>query len=133
LILAPLVFLSGCIPYVSTSVKSPAIYGRVVDAATKAPIPGATVAFVEKPSIGCQTSADGSFAIDATHNVHFLMTLGPCGGDWPEGHYYTEWKISKPGYESRTMNIYAKEFQAQSQPGDKLYLKDIGLKPMSPR
>jgi hypothetical protein len=122
--------LAGCVlPEVRNSIKSPAIYGRVLDATTKAPIQGATIAFVEKPSINCQTGADGAFAIDATHNVHFLMLLGPCGADWPEGHYYTTWKISKAGYQERTMDIYQGELREKDKNDEKLHLKDVLLVP----
>jgi len=129
-----LFILAGCaVPEIATSIKSPSITGRVLDAKTGAPLQGATVALVEKPSVQCQTQADGSFVIDATHNVHFIAFLGMCGSEWPEGHYYTVFRFSKPGYLQRTLDIYRDHNLRESEnnkTGDQLlHLKDVSLEP----
>jgi len=125
--------LAGCaVPEIATSTKSPSITGRVLDAETGTPLEGATIAFVEMPSVRGETRADGSFAIDATHNVHFIAFLGMCGSEWPEGHYYTALKVSKPGYLLRTLDIYDHNLRESDykKTGDQLlHLKDVSLEP----
>ena len=125
--------LAGCFPALSTSVKSPAIYGRILDASTKAPIQGAKITFVDRPTISCDSGPSGSFVIDATHNVHFLKIMGPCTfGAWPIGQQYTRWEISKDGYETRVFDVGDKDAVREvSDDGDvrKVDLKDVLLIP----
>ena len=128
LLIAGLVF-SGCVPAPSVDERSPAVSGRVVDAATGRPIKGATVMLHEHPSYKARTDSDGAYRIRARHNVHLFLTLGICGGEIPEGQYYKadQLEIIHPLYEGR--RIQADQFLASFKNGSQLVLRDIELTP----
>jgi hypothetical protein len=81
--------LPGCVvPAPSVDERSPAVSGRVVDANTKQPIKGATVALQEHPSYNARTDKAGIYRIRARHNVQLFLVLGICGEEIPWPKYY---------------------------------------------
>ncbi len=91
--------LAGCIPYPHTTLRSCEVSGRVVDARTHAPIPGARICLQQRPSISCSSDATGHFQLKATHNFHLARVLvGAEGFDWPIPKYYDTQIVSHPGY-----------------------------------
>jgi len=70
-----LVALSGCIEV--TTYVSPAASGRVVDASSRKPIPGATVSVDGQPALFAQTSSDGQFILAPTTRTTHIFVLAP--------------------------------------------------------
>jgi hypothetical protein len=89
--------VTSCVPYPHTSIRSPEITGRILDARTHAPIEDAKIFFPDHSRVRCLSGADGKFRLKATHNFH----LGgiPPEGDWPKGEQYgAAIAITHPGY-----------------------------------
>jgi hypothetical protein len=90
-------FLTGCVPYPHTSLRSPEITGRILDAFTHTPIEGAKIFFPDYPNVSCKSGADGKFRLKATHNFHWGGI--PPEGNWPKGKDYgAAIAVSHAGY-----------------------------------
>lgn len=67
-----LMLLSGCIEV--TTYVSPSASGTVVDAISKKPIPGASVAVADHPGLFAQTNSEGQFVLTPeTHKTHIFV------------------------------------------------------------
>src|SRR5438105_2943211 len=77
--------LGGCI-FPHTTMRSPEIGGRVLDARTGAPVQGAKVFLYDDPSTSCKSDATGHFRLRETRNFH--LGGGPGGDHWPAGDAY---------------------------------------------
>src|SRR5882724_5678159 len=118
--------LSGCVvPAPSVDERSPAVSGRVIDATTKRPIKGATVALHEHPSYKARTDGAGIYHIRARHNVHLLLVLGICGEEIPSGNYYRadELDVSHPFYQPTRIQA-AQYLSQQLTNGGPVVLRD---------
>jgi hypothetical protein len=92
-----LVLLTGCLPFPHTTLRSPEVRGRVLDARTQLPIESAKVFLTEHPQISCTTGHAGCFLLKATYNFH--PGAIPPEGDWPARKYWEDKvTISHPNY-----------------------------------
>jgi hypothetical protein len=73
--------LTGCVPIPHTTLRSPEVSGRVLDARTRAAIQGAKVFLVQSPHHTTYTDTNGHFHMKATRNFHFAYNEG---GGWPD-------------------------------------------------
>jgi hypothetical protein len=120
----------GCVIWPTTSERSPEVQGRVVDSVTALPVPNATVALHEHPSIKARSDDKGAYRIRATHNFHLIHVLGICGDEYPVGNYYRadELDVSHPLYEG--VRIQARQFSNPPYSHeDTVVLRDISLVP----
>jgi hypothetical protein len=93
------VLLGGCIEI--TTYVSPAASGTVIDAATRKPIQGATVAVDDHPGLFTQTNSAGQFLlVPATRKTH-IFALGPYESLPPGGTVV----VSADGYVSREIVV----------------------------
>lgn len=101
------VLLTGCIffPCPHTTVRTGAVRGRVTDARTRAPIPGATVFFPEHPNVSCATDGSGRFRLGATHNFHLGYFYSGERADWPPPRFAGCLLVSHPGYETNGLEV----------------------------
>lgn len=60
-------------PWPHTTQRSPQIIGRVVDAQTLDPIPGAQIFLSEHPKVACKSDRHGRFTLPATRNFHYAV------------------------------------------------------------
>lgn len=80
--------MTGCLPLPHTTLRSPEVSGRVIDAHTHAPIRGVKVFLTEHPEILCKTDSAGQFLLKATRNFHLGSV--PPEGDWPARKYWDD-------------------------------------------
>lgn len=73
LLFVSLIGASGCFPYRFTT--KPPVTGRVFDARTGGPLPGACVRFEDSEQAAVTTAADGSFALapEMSWGVWFML------------------------------------------------------------
>jgi hypothetical protein len=91
--------LTGCLPMPHTTLRSPEVRGRVLDASTHAPIQGAMVFLAEHPKVSCETDSAGYFWLKETRNFHTGAI--PPEGDWPQREYWEDMvTISHTNYAS---------------------------------
>lgn len=74
--------LTGCVPYPHATPRSSEVWGRVLDANTRAPIQGAAVFLVQSPNHTTYTDKKGYFHLRATRNV--ILGIAGAGGEWPD-------------------------------------------------
>jgi len=110
-----LVVLSGCVmPIPFRSYRSPELSGRILDGRSKAPLPGATVSFLQddlrSPLEEPRATADGEgrFHLRASHNYH--AAGGFFGHDnvkmWPNGPRAEYLLIERAGYSKKTIDLH---------------------------
>ncbi|HEV2287033.1 MAG TPA: hypothetical protein VGR80_13385 [Steroidobacteraceae bacterium] len=97
--LSLLMSLSGCIEI--TTYVSPSASGTVVDATTKKPIAGATIAVDDHPGLFAQTNSDGQFFLAATTRTTHIFWLAPYRSLPPGGTVV----VSADGYASREVVV----------------------------
>lgn len=81
-----LITFNGCLPIPHTSLRSPEIQGRVLDAQTQKPVAGAKVFLTEHPQVSTQTDSAGYFRIKERRKFHPAVTVPE--GDWPPSEYW---------------------------------------------
>ncbi|MGO8838404.1 MAG: carboxypeptidase regulatory-like domain-containing protein [Limisphaerales bacterium] len=91
---AVLTLITGCFPWPHTTPRSAEVRGRVLDAGTHAPIPGAMVFLIQSPTHTTHTDVDGYFILRATRNFHLASNEG---GGWPDNKSDIV-EISYPNY-----------------------------------
>jgi len=123
--------LCGCISGPSTDVRSPEVSGRVLDSQTLQPLPGASVALHNHPTIRATTDPSGCFVLRGTKNIHLFTVLGICSTSFPEGKYYGgSLDITNAGYISSHVDAYRYLPQdVTNPPPSHLVLRDILLMP----
>jgi len=100
------VLFTACFPDPHTTLRSPEVRGRVLDAHTHAVIQGANVFFTDQPKISCQSDVEGYFLLKQTRNFH--VGVIPPEGNWPRREYYwPKITISCTNYVSREINSYS--------------------------
>jgi len=98
-----LALLTGCLPDPHTTLRSPEVQGRVLDARTHTPVQGAKVFLTEHPKVSCETDSTGYFLLKATHNFH-LGSIPP-EGNWPKRQYWEDKvTILHPNYTPRRID-----------------------------
>jgi hypothetical protein len=94
-----LMSLSGCIEI--TTYVSPAASGTVIDAASKKPIPGATISVDDHPGLFAQTNSEGQFLlVPATRKIR-IFALAPYESLPPGGTVV----VSADGYAPREIVV----------------------------
>src|SRR5438445_5464929 len=78
--------LSSCVPMPHTTPRSDEARGRVLDAATRAPIQGARIFLTKHPGVSCESDSEGYFRLKKTRNFHFAVI--PPDGRWPYGEFW---------------------------------------------
>src|SRR5258708_4997729 len=86
---------AGCLPIPHTTLRSPEVWGRVLDQRTREPIQGADVSFNQSPHHRTLTDTRGHFHRKAVRNFHFLYL--PPEGHWPD-RKDSGTRISHPDY-----------------------------------
>jgi hypothetical protein len=136
---------TGCIPIPTTSLRSPRIEGRLIEAHTGQPVVAARVALVELPEVHTSTDAAGQFTLRATHNFHLFTTIGICGPvEWPQGESYSFYEltlqVTRTNYETLRVpvrasvalggetNLSAAAYMALSQ-AKRVPLRDLTITP----
>jgi hypothetical protein len=95
--------LTSCLPDPHTTLRSPEVRGRVLDARTLAPIQDAKIFFTDQPKISCQSDTAGYFVLKETRNFH--LGAIPPEGDWPQREYYwPKITISRTNYIPHEIN-----------------------------
>jgi hypothetical protein len=118
--------LPSCYVFPHTTLKHPAVSGRVVDEISGAPIPGAELEFDDYPRSRTTSDAGGAFHIAAARNWHVGYLPGMCARDWPEGTDLSSiLKIRKDEYQSREYWVDADAPTREP--------RDIVLRPAQPR
>ena len=109
--------LTGCLPYPHTTLRSPQITGRVIDAGTLQPIAGAKIYLVEPPHHATYTDDAGRFVLKEVRNQHWALI--PSEGEWPRRKDDVV-EISKAGYRGHGL--------VEATPRD---VGDIALEPVN--
>jgi hypothetical protein len=118
--------LPSCIVWPHTTLKYPAIRGRIVDEISGAPVAGAELEYDDYPKSRTTSNASGAFHIAAARNWHFGYTPGMCASDWPEGSDLSSvLRIRKDEYQSREYWVDADAPTSRSC--------DVVLRPAQPR
>jgi hypothetical protein len=86
--------LAGCV-WPHTTERAAEVGGRVLDARTHAPVPGAEVYLVVPPHHTERTDAAGYFHFKAVHQFHYGYV--PPEGQWPDRKNHIM-EITHPGY-----------------------------------
>ena len=98
LLVSMICWILGFLPFPHTSLRSPEVSGRVLDAKTHVPIQGAKVFLTEHPEVSCLTDSAGSFVLKETRNLHLGIIIPE--KDWPDKQYWTvSVSVSKANYE----------------------------------
>jgi len=141
--------LGGCIPYPRMSEISPHVTGRVIDARTRAPVPGARVVVAEpppgvsyligvdpkertraRPSTAVTTNAAGVFDLPAHEELLLWETATICSTSGPQWHVTSDYiRVSHPGYAQQTLEA-AYSAVRDRNPDREIQLKDIRLVPL---
>lgn len=111
---------SGClilipVPVPGQEVVSPGVKGRVLDAGTMAPIPGARVSVVGRPEEWVETAEDGTFFFPVDKDTFLLRVHTPCPiYKFPKPREYTDKvTVAHTGY--RAVEIPVKLFPVEDE------------------
>ena len=118
---------SGCI---GTTLSSPEVRGRVVDATTKKPIPAATVQVAERTNTKVHTDANGGFRVPTRSSFHLGFIPGPCAWTYfpAERPYSDELVVAHPDYRTREFPAHTLSVtHASNREPDRITTADIGL------
>src|SRR5438552_12450162 len=116
--------LCGCVP-LPTIGGSPGISGRVIDSATKSPVPNATISRYEHPGNRARTDHEGHYRVRGNRYLNIVLAGGICGSEIPFGKYYgVEFEVSHPLYQP--LRINAEKYEEHDLPAHgPLKLRDI--------
>ena len=80
--IAATAFLTGCVPAPAITQRSPQISGRVLNAATREPVPGALVSLHKAPRFRhATTDQSGHFLLKESWNLRLWIVFGVCGAE----------------------------------------------------
>jgi hypothetical protein len=93
--------LGGCLAIPHLDERSPQVSGSVVDAATRQPVSGAKVEFVENPALAVLTNERGEFVIRATMKPELFVPIGGNRTDFNIGaRIEPKLRVTMEGYTS---------------------------------
>jgi hypothetical protein len=111
-----LVTLSGCVlPIPFRSNRTPGLSGRVVDSASRSPLPNSTVSFLQQdchtplPKPTATTDASGRFHLPRTINQHVVFVFRGLHDStfWPDAPDSELLRIQHTGYATKTLALNA--------------------------